>query len=313
MAETIPGLNDGQASRLMRRATAASVALAALLIGIKVVAWLWTDSVSLLSSLIDSAMDVMASLVNYVAVRQALQPADREHRFGHGKAEPLAALGQAAFITGSGLFLAFEAVHRLIVPQAIEHGGIGIGVMAFSIVSTGLLVLYQRYVIRKTQSTVVRADSLHYTMDVLVNGSVILALFMSWRLGWSYADPIFAIGIAGYIVYSAWAIARNALDQLMDRELPDADREKIKAIVMGHPAVTNLHDLRTRAAGLNAFIQLHIEMDGSLSLARAHGVSDEVEAAIRSAFPNVEVIIHSDPEGLNEPPPPYAARAPTSG
>lgn len=307
MVEAVSERNDDHAGRLMRRATAASVAVASLLIGIKIVAWLWTDSVSLLSSLIDSAMDVIASLVNYFAVRHALQPADREHRFGHGKAEPLAALGQAAFITGSGLFLAFAAVRRLIVPQPIEHGGLGIGVMVFSIAATGLLVLYQRYVIRKTKSTVVRADSLHYTMDVLVNGSVIVALLLSWRLGWHHADPIFAIGIAGYIVYSAWSIARRALDQLMDRELPDADRERIKAIVTAHPQVASMHDLRTRAAGLSTFIQLHIEMDGTLPLARAHGISDEVEAAIRDAFPNAEVIIHSDPEGLSEAPPPYAA------
>ena len=307
------GLGDERSARLVRRATAASLAVAAVLIGVKIFAWLLTDSVSLLSSLIDSAMDVFASLVNFIAVRQALQPADREHRFGHGKAEPLAALAQAAFITGSGLFLAFEAIHRLIEPQAVREGAVGIAVMGFSIVVTGVLVLYQRSVIRRTQSTVVRADSLHYAMDVLVNGSVIVAILMAWRLGWSYADPIFALAIAGYIVYSAWRIGRVALDQLMDRELPDAERARIKSIVVAHPGVANLHDLRTRMAGLNTFIQLHIEVDGEMSLARVHAISDEVEAAIHVEYPNAEVIIHADPEGLNEPVPSYAAAKRKSG
>ena len=291
-----------RAAKLMKRATAASVTVATILIAVKLVAWMITDSVSLLSSVIDSAMDVLASLVNFIAVRHAIQPADPEHRFGHGKAEPLAALAQAAFISGTGVFLVVEAAHRLSDPRPIEQGAVGIGVMGFSIVLTAILVVYQRYVIRKTSSTVVHADSLHYTMDVLVNGSVIVAILLSTRLDWSFADPIFAIGIAGYIMYNAWKIGRRALDQLMDRELPDEARERIKKIVLDHPAVVSMHDLRTRRSGVNTFIQLHIEMDGALSLSRAHAVSDEVEAAILEAFPDAEVIIHSDPEGLEKPP-----------
>ncbi len=291
-----------RAAKLMKRATAASVTVATILIAIKLVAWMITDSVSLLSSVIDSAMDVLASLVNFIAVRHAIQPADPEHRFGHGKAEPLAALAQAAFISGTGVFLVVEAAHRLSDPRPIEQGAVGIGVMGFSIVLTAILVVYQRYVIRKTSSTVVHADSLHYTMDVLVNGSVIVAILLSTRLDWSFADPIFAIGIAGYIMYNAWKIGRRALDQLMDRELPNEARERIKKIVLDHPAVVSMHDLRTRRSGVNTFIQLHIEMDGALSLSRAHAVSDEVEAAILEAFPDAEVIIHSDPEGLEKPP-----------
>ncbi|MCZ6720729.1 MAG: cation diffusion facilitator family transporter [Proteobacteria bacterium] len=291
-----------RAAKLMKRATAASVTVATILIAVKLVAWMITDSVSLLSSVIDSAMDVLASLVNFIAVRHAIQPADPEHRFGHGKAEPLAALAQAAFISGTGVFLVVEAAHRLSDPRPIEQGAVGIGVMGFSIVLTAILVVYQRYVIRKTSSTVVHADSLHYTMDVLVNGSVIVAILLATRLDWGFADPIFAIGIAGYIMYNAWKIGRRALDQLMDRELPNEARERIKKIVLDHPAVVSMHDLRTRRSGVNTFIQLHIEMDGALSLSRAHAVSDKVEAAILEAFPDAEVIIHSDPEGLEKPP-----------
>lgn len=295
-----------RAARLMRLATSASVATAAVLIGIKLVAWMLTDSVSLFASLIDSAMDVLASLVNYFAVRHALQPADREHRFGHGKAEPLAALGQAAFITGSGIFLLMEASHRIIQPRPVEHGAVGIGVMVFATVATLALVAVQRYTIRKTDSTAVRADAMHYVTDVLVNGAVILSLVLSTEFGWKYADPLFAIAIAGYIVYAAWRIAREALDQLMDRELPDDDRERIKAIALAHPEVSSLHDLRTRASGLSTFIQLHLEMDGNLSLVRAHEIADAVEAEIMRAFPNAEVIIHEDPAGVEEERPRFA-------
>lgn len=291
-----------RAGRLIKLATTASVATAAVLVGAKLFAWMLTDSVSLLSSLVDSAMDVLASLVNYFAVRHALQPADREHRFGHGKAEPLAALGQAAFITGSGIFIVIEAGHRIVQPRLIDYGTVGIAVMGFAIVVTAGLIFFQRYVIKRTDSTAIRADSLHYMTDVLVNGSVIVSLLLVTRYGWYLADSIFAIAIAGYIIYSAWRIARVALDKLMDRELPDEDRERIKAVALAHPEVANLHDLRTRSSGVRAFIQLHLEMKGSLSLNRAHEISDEVEAEILRAFPNAEVIIHEDPEGLEEPP-----------
>lgn len=291
-----------RAGRLIKLATTASVATAAVLVGAKLFAWMLTDSVSLLSSLVDSAMDVLASLVNYFAVRHALQPADREHRFGHGKAEPLAALGQAAFITGSGIFIVIEAGHRIVQPRLIDYGTVGIAVMGFAIVVTAGLISFQRYVIKRTDSTAIRADSLHYMTDVLVNGSVIVSLLLVTRFGWYLADSIFAIAIAGYIIYSAWRIVRVALDKLMDRELPDEDRERIKAVALAHPEVANLHDLRTRSSGVRAFIQLHLEMKGSLSLNRAHEISDEVEAEILRAFPNAEVIIHEDPEGLEEPP-----------
>ncbi len=284
----------------MQRATRAAVCVALLLIAFKLGAWLMTGSVSLLSSLADSAMDALASLVNLFAVRHALQPADSEHRFGHGKAEPLAGIGQAAFICASGIYLIFEAVGRLLEPRAIEQGAVGLGVMVFSIAVTAALVAYQRSVARRTNSLAIRADSVHYATDILVNGGVIVSLLLVMFLDWGMADPIVALIIAGFIIYSAVRIGRESLDHLMDHELPGTDRERIKQIAINHPSVIECHDLKTRSAGLNSFIQLHISMDGSLTLDAAHEICDAVEDNILAVFPNAEVIIHADPEGVLE-------------
>ena len=299
--KTTPGPYGGaDLAPLVRLATYASVATALVLIVAKVVAYLLTDSVSLLSTLLDSLLDVAASLLNLLAVRTALTPADREHRFGHGKAEPLAGLGQATFITGSAIFLLFEAGQRFIDPRPLHNTTVGIAVMVFSIVATVALVAFQRHVIRRTGSVAIRADSLHYVGDVMVNGSVILALVLTTQLGWPAIDATFGLGIAFYIVFTAWQIARASLDMLMDRELPDADRRRIREIALAHPKVTALHDLRTRAAGPNVFVQLHLEMDGRLSLFDAHAVADAVEVEVMQAFPGAEVIIHQDPAGIRE-------------
>ncbi len=289
-----------RAARLMRLATYASVSVAGILVVAKFAAWLATDSVSLLSTLIDSLLDAGASLVNLVAVRQALQPADREHRFGHGKAEPLAGLAQAAFICGSAAFLLIEAGKRFLQPQVVENSETGIVVMIFSIALTVVLVLFQRYVVRHTDSIAIDADSVHYKMDVLVNASVIVSLILATRLGWIWADPLFATAIAVYIVWGAGTIGHRALNILMDRELPDADRKHIRQIALAHPGVRDLHDLRTRSSGPQLFIQLHLEMDGSITLNQAHEISDQVEAEIERAFPKAEVIIHEDPDGVDE-------------
>jgi ferrous-iron efflux pump FieF len=289
-----------EAARLMRLATHASVAVASSLILVKLAAWFYTDSISLLSTLIDSLLDAVASLINLFAVRHALVPADREHRFGHGKAEPLAALGQTAFIAGSALFLVFEAGHRLLDPRPVLHSEVGIAVMVVAILVTFALTRFQAYVVRKTGSVAIKADSLHYVGDILVNGAVIVALLLAAQLGWAVADPLFGLAIAGYIMFNAWQIARGSLDMLMDRELPEAERARIREIALSNPNVRDLHDLRTRSSGRRSFIQVHIEMDGTLTLYSAHAVADEVEAALREAFPGAEVMIHQDPHGLDE-------------
>jgi ferrous-iron efflux pump FieF len=285
---------------MMKRATYASVAVATVLIAAKLVAWVLTDSVSVLSSLLDSGLDIAASLVNLLAIRTAVTPADREHRFGHGKAEPLAGLGQSAFIAGSAALLFFEALVRIHHPAQIDAAPIGIGVMGFSIIATIALLRYQRRVIKMTGSLAIGADELHYRSDLVLNLAVILSLVLSSTFGWHFIDPIFGAAIALWILYSAWQIARGSLTQLMDREIPDEDRATIRGIAMAHEEVRAVHDLRTRAAGPTAFIQLHLEMDGALTLARAHAVSDEVEAKILEVFPNAEVMIHQDPAGIPE-------------
>ncbi len=286
----------------MRNATYASVATAGVLIVVKLAAFAYTDSVALLSSLIDSLMDALASAVNLIAVRHATTPADREHRFGHGKAEPLAALAQSMFVAGSAVLLIIEAVRRLVDPPEIQNSQIGIAVMVLAIIATFALTRYQAYVVRKTGSVAIQADALHYVGDLLVNAAVIVAILLVSQLGWRIADPIFGIAIALVLLISAWRISRRSLDMLMDRELPEADRQRILEIAKQHPEVLSLHDLRTRSSGPDLFVQLHLELDGDLSLLRAHHIADEVEAEIQAAFPGAEVIIHQDPHGLEEPP-----------
>jgi len=287
-------------ARLMRWATYASVSVATVLVISKFAAWLLTDSVSLLSTLIDSLLDAAASLINLLAVHHALQPADREHRFGHGKAEPLASLAQGAFIFGSAVFLLIEASERFIHPKALVNTEVGYGVMLFSIVLTVALVIFQRYVVRRSGSLAISADSLHYQTDVLINGSVILSLFLASEMRWPAADPLFAAGIAAYIIRTAWKIGHGAFNILMDRELPDEDRNQIIEIALAHEGVRGLHDLRTRSSGIQVFIQMHLEMDGEITLNEAHVIADAVELDLLQVFPNAEVIVHEDPEGVEE-------------
>jgi ferrous-iron efflux pump FieF len=303
-----PATTPAAVGTLMRRATYASILVAGVMVLVKLVAWLLTDSVSLLSSLLDSLLDAAASLVNLVAIHQALTPADREHRFGHGKAEPLASLGQSAFITGSAVLLLIQGLQHLLTPVPVTNTGIGIAVMIFAIIVTFALVSYQQNVIKRTGSLVVSSDELHYRSDLILNGAVIVSLVITTVLGWPYVDPLFGIVIGGWIIYGAWQVARKAIVQLMDHELPDDARARIRQIALAHPQVRAVHDLRTRAAGPDAFVQIHLEMDGDLTLKDAHRVSDAVEAEILAAFPQAEVMIHQDPEGVEEPRRTFPAR-----
>lgn len=284
----------------MRLASVASVGAALFLIVIKFGAFLQTGSVSLLSTLFDSALDAAASIVNLIAVRQALVPPDAEHRFGHGKAEPIAGLVQVAFILGSSILLLKEVVDRFVAPQPVSAPEVGIAVMLISLVVTGLLVMFQRRVVRRTGSIAIRSDQVHYASDFVINVSVIAALLLSTYLEWWWIDPAIGLAIAIVIAATAARIGKEALDMLMDREMDEADRTRIKEIVRGHPKVLDLHDLRTRAAGRDKFIQFHLELEGSLTLSDAHRISDAVEADVRAAFPGAHVIIHEDPAGVVE-------------
>ncbi len=286
--------------RLLRLATHAAVAVALLLSLAKLIAWLSSGSVAMLGSLVDSLLDCLASSLNWLAVRHALSPPDREHRFGHAKAEPLAGLGQAVFVGGSAIFLLYESIDRLLHPSPLGPIGASLAVMILAIVLTVALVMIQRRAIAATDSVAITADSLHYTGDLLGNIAVIATLLVASKPGWQWLDPVTASCIAALILSSTWKIASKACNQLMDRELSEEARSRILAIAAEHPRVRAVHDLRTRKAGIGTFIQLHLEMDPALTLIEAHRIADEVEHAILAAFPHAEVIIHQDPAGLPE-------------
>lgn len=286
-----------ETARLLRLATYASVSVAVFLIVVKLIAWGRSDSVSLLATLVDSVLDAFASIINLVAVRHALTPADKEHRFGHGKAEALAGLSQSLFIAGSSLFLLLEAAQTLFNPTEIKHAFAGIVVMVISIVATLLLVSFQHYVIRKTKSVAISADALHYKSDILMNIAVILALWLA-TIGLNIFDPIIGAIIACYILYSVWSIVSISLDQLMDRELSDDVRADIKQVVLAHPQAQGIHDLRTRHSGTMTFIQFHLEIEDDLTLLQAHNVSDEIEFELLKTYSGSEIIIHIDPKSV---------------
>lgn len=291
---------EDSTARLRRWATYASVTTASVLIAAKLIAYLLTESVSILSSLIDSSTDLMASVVTLLGVRHALRPADTAHRFGHGKAEGLAALAQAAFIGGSAAFLVIEAVRRLIFPAPVGETAVGVAVMLLSIVLTAALVFFQRYVVRRTASVAIGADQLHYSGDLLMNGAVITALLLTRWTGVGAVDPLFGIAIAGFLLHGAWGIARDALAVLMDRELPQEERDRIAGLVLAHAQARGLHDLRTRSSGTGVFIELHLELDPQITLVQAHDITDAVERSLCGAFANAEVLIHQEPAGLND-------------
>lgn len=285
---------EQQYARLVKSAALAATALASVLLVIKIVAWWHTGSVSLLASLVDSLVDIAASLTNLLVVRYSLQPADEEHTFGHGKAESLAALAQSMFISGSALFLFLTGFQHLLSPQELNDPGLGIGVTIVALLSTMILVTFQRWVVRRTHSQAIRADMLHYQSDVLLNGAILLALGLSWY-GFTLADSLFALGIGVYILYSALRMAYDAVQSLLDRALPDEERQAIIDIVTSWPGVAGAHQLRTRQSGPTRFIQLHLEMRDALPLIEAHVLAEQVEQALLLRFPGADIIIHQDP------------------
>lgn len=301
-----PPMPADRQAQMMRRATYASVGVATILIVTKFIVWRMSGSVALLSSLLDSTLDVFASMISLFAVRHALLPADREHRFGHGKAEALAALGQSAFVGGAAVLLTWEAAGRLFDPTPIEAEYWAVAVMVLSLSLTIALVQYQRQVARETGSVAIAADSLHYVTDILVNAGIVVGLLAVAVLDWRLLDPFIAIAVAAYLMYTAWQIARTSLDMLMDRELDDAKRRRIREIALSHPEVRAMHDLRTRTSGMHSFIQFHLELDGDIPLTRAHAIADEVEDLISKEFQDAEILIHQDPAGLEEERPHFA-------
>jgi len=286
---------------LLRSATYASVGVAVCLVLVKTWAWRATGSVSILSSLADSFLDVLASLLTFWAVRYSLQPPDIEHRFGHGKAEGLAALIQALIISGSGVFVGSEAVNRLLSPVPVEKPVAGIAVIVTSTIITLALVSWQRYVSRETGSVAIAADAMHYKTDLLLNLGVVGGVAMASFSGLRWIDPAVGFAVAVYLVKGALGIAKKSLDILLDREIPREDRERIRDLATGHTKVLGFHDLRTRHGGTGYIVQFHLELEPRTSLLETHRILDEVEDCINRAYPGCEIIIHPDPLGIAEP------------
>lgn len=291
----IPATDPGV---LMKRAALAAVATAVLLSAIKFVAWWWTGSVAMLASFADSGLDLAASTLNAFAIRYALVPADDEHRFGHGRAEAVAGLAQAAIVGGSALFLIVQSGRRLLDPEPLAHETVGLVVAAVSIVVTFALTTYQGYVVRRSGSLAVSADRLHYITDLASNGAVFAALLLAGVFGVLWADGAFGLVIALTIAGSAFTILRRSFDQLVDRELPEDDRDRILRAATAVPGVLDIHDLRTRQSGSRVFIQLHAVFDGRLSLEAAHDLVEEVQTAVAAGVPNAEVLVHADPSAV---------------
>lgn len=280
--------------KLIIAATQASVVVATILILVKLYAWFSTSSMGVLAALVDSILDLFASVVNMIAVRYAMMPADEEHRYGHGKAEALAGLGQAAFISSSAIFLIIYTIERMVHPTGIESAGLGTTVILLSILLTLGLVLFQQYVVNQTGSIAVKADSLHYRADLLTNAGILLGLLL-YIWGWEYADSVIALLIGMYILECAVKIGSESLQLLLDRALPEHEQAQIMTIASRPDEVLEVHDLRSRQSGQTKFVQMHVVLDGRLNLLEAHAICESIEDDLQSAIEGLDVIIHQDP------------------
>ncbi len=279
------------------RAALASVSVATILIGLKTWAVWDTGSVAMLGSLADTVLDLLASVVTLYSVHLASIPADRQHRFGHGKAEAIAALFQVILISLSAFGIAFHAIEQLIAGSATKGADSGIAVSIIALVLTMLLVAYQRRIVAQTGSLAIHTDTVHYQSDLLLNAAVIGALLLDYSLGVHGADALFGIGIASYLLYGAFRASGDAIDQLMDKEWPEQRRRDFLAVANAHPELKGIHELRTRTSGNRDFVQFHVWVDAEMTVGEAHRVMDEVEDELRAAFPGVEILIHTDPAG----------------
>ena len=287
-------------SKLTQRAALASIAMAVTLIVLKCYAAVQTSSMAMLGSLADSGLDLIASLVVLLGVRIAAQPADFDHRFGHGKAEALASLVQVILITISSLFIGYRAIQRLLAGAETGSAELGIGVSLIAIVLTAALITYQRHVVKRTGSLAIGTDRLHYSSDLLLNGSVILALVLDQFAGLTGADAVFGVLIALWLLWGAFRASSDALDQLMDKEWPDELRERFLAAAKEYPELAGLHDFRTRTSGTHQFAQFHVWVPPHWTVQEAHDRLDRAEEELRERFPNTEILIHVDPEGQTD-------------
>lgn len=283
---------------LIKSASYASVSVAIIIMIIKSYGWAATDSQSMLASLVDSCLDITSSLINLVAIRVALLPPDHNHRFGHDKFQDLAIFSQSIFFFASCLFTLFSSSKALYLNSAPENLDVGTNTMYACICLTLILVSYQSYVIKKTRSKVIEADKLHYFADFLTNIAVLLSLYFSYKF--HYIDAIAGIGISLYIMHASYGLFRDAIRNLSDEEFADEERDEIIKIIKKFPQAKGVHELKTRYAGNKPFIQFHLEMDGNLSLIEAHDISHKISDELVKNFPEAEIIIHQDPEGIEE-------------
>jgi ferrous-iron efflux pump FieF len=294
--------NVAEASALKDLSARITLIVAALVVVVKLAGWLVTGSIALLATAVDSLVDTGASVVTLWGVRYAQRPPDRDHRFGHGKGEAVAAFTQASFLAGAAFVLAFQSVKRFIFPVPLDALEIGFWLIGGSFVVACGLVATQSWVVRKTGSTAIAADRAHYVTDIGLNAAVLAALAVTRWTGWTRADPAFAFVISGYMLWSAYAISREALEQLLDRELPSKDRSRIKAAVLGCAGVRDIHDLRTRFSGDRTFVEYHVEVDPGLTVDVGHAIGDATELAVQNLLPGVvEAIAHLEPHGIEDP------------
>ena len=289
--------------RLNRSAAFASIGVAAVLVLLKAWAAWSTGSAAMLGSLADTALDLIASLTTLAGVWIAAMPADEEHRFGHGKAEALAAMIQIVLITLSAFGIALRAIGQLVDGVRPEAAESGIAVSLVAMGATLALLAWQRHVIRRTGSIAIATDHLHYKSDLLLNLAVIAALALDQYGGIAGADPAFGLLIAIWLAWGAWKASRQVIDNLMDREWPEDKKQRLLAALARHPELRGVHDLRTRTSGHRDFAQFHVWVDGNLPLREAHRIMEEIEVKLKAEFPDVEIIIHPDPEGHVDPGP----------
>lgn len=294
---TLPKDSDKNYDYWVKLAAIAATSTALLLVFLKLYAWLVTDASSMLASATDSMLDLFASLMNLIILRYALAPADEKHKFGHGKAESLAGLVQSAFVMGSSILLLVNGVQRMIVPKPIVQSEVGIWVTIIAIVLTLLLVMLQKFVIKKTRSVAISADALHYQSDLLLNFGVLASLLLSTHY-FPLADGAFTVAVGVFLLWGAGKIIYLSVGDLMDKELAVEDLNQIKKIVLAHDKTKGLHELRTRQSGPVRFIQFHLELDDDLKLSVAHQIGNEIEAEIEEALAPCEVLIHHDPASV---------------
>lgn len=284
-----------QNNALMRKATFASIFTAITLIVLKFMTFVLTGSMAMLSTLLDSIQDSMTSFINFIAVKHATEPADKEHRFGHGKAQALGGAAQGIIIAIASFLLICESISRLFEPKFITDIGLGIAITGIAIVATFFLVRFQKYVIKKTNSLSIKADMLHYEGDILMNVGVIVSMVLSYYLKWTFIDSLFGIAVGLYLLHVVYTILKESVGMLMDTEMPGFVRDEIKKIALSHKDVHEIYDLKTRQSGEDIFIQFCIRLDQELTLKKAHDITDELERQIRKVIPDSAVIIHPEP------------------